>query len=128
MQGIQGKKIWKSRLKTILIVMCSRAPLSFSAQPEDSSPKHSLQLPACEPPASAGKRPLAGVYLRPNHSHYLLLHLRLLGVDVGISYLTILIPENTQKRFFSVKWIELKGFVLFISNVLVFSVAKGFVD
>lgn len=45
-------------------------------------------------PNAAGERPLAGVDLGPNHTHNLLLHLRLLGVDVGISYLAILIYKK----------------------------------
>lgn len=77
--------------------MCSRAPAAFSIRPEVSSPKHSLS--AClraSAPETNGEPPLAGVDLGPNHTHDLLLHLRLLGVDVGISYLAVLIPAHTR--------------------------------
>lgn len=43
--------------------------------------------------AFAGGSPSAGVYLGPNHTHYLLLHFRFLGVNVGISYLAVFISE-----------------------------------
>lgn len=81
--------------------MCSRAPSDFSIRPGDGSAKHSLYLPVCVPPpvrhmdpSITGESPLAGVDLGPNHTHDLLLHLRLLGVDVGISYLSILIHKK----------------------------------
>lgn len=45
-----------------------------------------------------GEPLLTGVDLCPNHTHDLLLHFGLLGVDVGISYLAILIPARTQGR------------------------------
>lgn len=91
--------------------MCSRAPLAFASWPEVSSTKHSLS--ACLPASMKerkgererdrerkrerdGEPLLAGVDLCPNHTHDLLLHFGLLGVDVGISYLAILIPARTQ--------------------------------
>lgn len=45
-------------------------------------------------PAPLGGAPLAGVDLGPNHTHDLLLHFRLLGVDVGISDLAIFIHKE----------------------------------
>lgn len=93
----------ETRTKPLQKKMCSRAPSSFSIRPEDSSPKHSIEtgcLPACLHqrdvwiPAPLGGPPLAGVDLGPNHTHDLLLHLRLLGVDVGISYLAIFIHKE----------------------------------
>lgn len=41
-----------------------------------------------------GEPPLAGVDLRPDHAHYLLLHLGLLRVDVGVSHLAVLVPAQ----------------------------------
>lgn len=48
-----------------------------------------------------GESLLAGVDLGPNHTHDLLLHFGLLGVDVGISYLAILVPARTQERAYT---------------------------
>lgn len=78
--------------------MCSRAPSAFGIRPEVSSPKHSLSDCLCASATETyGEPPLAGVDLGPDHTHDLLLHFRLLGVDVGISYLAILIPAYTQR-------------------------------
>lgn len=77
--------------------MCSRAPSAPGNRPEVSSPKHSPSACLCASAReTSGEPPLAGVDLGSNHTHDLLLHLRLLGVDVGISYLAILIPAHTE--------------------------------
>lgn len=79
-------------------IMCSRAASAFSIRPEVSSPKHSLSACLCASTRETYGEPLlAGVDLGSNHTHDLLLHLGLLGVDVGISYLTILIPGYKYK-------------------------------
>lgn len=91
--------------KTTLETMCSRAPSAFSIRPEVSSPKHSLSAcPRASAPETYGEPPLAGVDLGPNHTHDLFLHLRLLGVDVGISYLAILIPAHTETWVDTMTW------------------------
>lgn len=51
-------------------------------------------------PNTAGEPPLARVDLGPNHTHDLLLHLRLLGVDVSISYLAILISAHRENTLY----------------------------
>lgn len=85
--------------------MCSRAPSAFSIRPEVSSPKHSLSACLCASVRETyGEPPLAGVDLGPNHTHDLLLHLRLLGVDVGISYLAILVPAHIHR------WVDMVSF------------------
>lgn len=82
-------------------IMCSQTPSPFFfleiAHQNIRSNCPSAWVPPLESrmdSSTAGEPPLAGVNLGPNHTHYLLLHLRLLGVDVGISYLAILIPAH----------------------------------
>lgn len=48
------------------------------------------------PPRAPREPPLAGVDLSADHTHDLLLHLGLLGVDVGISHLAVLVPATQR--------------------------------
>lgn len=110
---------WDNQRKTTSEIMCSRAPSAFATWPEVSSTKTFAVCPSvcasvkereqgrgketgkgwAREMERDGKPLLAGVDLCSNHTHDLLLHFGLLGVDVGISYLAIFIPARTQIHF-----------------------------
>lgn len=131
-RGTERSEKWDNQRKTTSEIMCSRAPSAFATWPEVSSTKHSLSARLCVPPWKReqergketgkgwarererdGKPLLAGVDLCSNHTHDLLLHFGLLGVDVGISYLAILIPARTQIHFKKISiFSSLKGIIV----------------
>lgn len=78
-------------------------PVTFRHEVSSPPPQQNILFPArlCtskerererEP---CGEPPLAGVDLRPDHAHDLLLHLGLLRVNVGVSHLAVLVPAQT---------------------------------